>query len=63
MRIADFLIEKKLCIDYSEAKRLLTQAEISVNGERIDCWVHTLNHGDVITFRTKNRFKVFSFYS
>ena len=59
MKLADFCIENRYCIDRSEAKRFIYQNEVSVNGERTDCWFIDLEKDDVISIVTPKSFKVF----
>ena len=59
MKLADFCIENRYCIDRTEAKRFLTQNKVTVNGERTDCWFIDLEKDGVISIVTPKSFKVF----
>lgn len=48
MRLVDFITEHNLAESSSEAKRLLDQGAVSINGQQVRGWSYVLKKGDVV---------------
>ena len=59
VKLVDFITEHALAVSSSEAKRLLDQGAVSVNGEVLQEWGHTLNKGDIVRVGPRKFLKVF----
>jgi len=58
MTLVDFLVEKGISQCKTECKRIIVQNQISVNGQRTDCFVTELFPNDVVTVVTPKMFRV-----